>query len=361
MIGVFDSGIGGLTVLEEMKKVLPNEDFLFYADSLNNPYGEKDDLTLYEITSNIVDYLISRDCKIIVIACNTATTRCIKYLRGKYPDIVFVGTEPAIKVACDRGFNNILVMATPATINSERTNILVNANKRDYENVFLVPCEGLANAIELNDSVRQESIISNIYEEYKDKCNIYLKLPRVLLKHPNYKDERLLITEIGSLNAFKENNNLIADYTLNITNKESIKLLEKNNVNLVTISPEITMERLKNIDKFDSDIQYIIYGTIELMIMKYCPLKMLENNDNNNCNLCSRNNKYYLKDQNNFKYPVLNTKHYTHIMHKEPINNIKDIKLCLEKGINNFRIDLLYETKQEIENIIKEIKKELGD
>ncbi|MBE6150383.1 MAG: U32 family peptidase [Firmicutes bacterium] len=200
-----------------------------------------------------------------------------------------------------------------------------------------------------------------LYEEYKDKCNIYLKLPRVLLKHPNYKDERLLITEIGSLNAFKENNNLIADYTLNITNKESIKLLEKNNVNLVTISPEITIERLKNIDKFDSDIQYIIYGTIELMIMKYCPLKMLENNDNNNCNLCSRNNKYYLKDQNNFKYPVLNTKHYTHIMHKEPINNIKDIKLCLEKGINNFRVDLLYETKQEIENIIKEIKKELGD
>ena len=169
MIGVFDSGIGGLTVLEEMKKVLPNEDFLFYADSLNNPYGEKDDLTLYEITSNIVDYLISRDCKIIVIACNTATTRCIKYLRGKYPDIVFVGTEPAIKVACDRGFNNILVMATPATINSERTNILVNDNKRDYENVFLVPCEGLANAIELNDIVKQESIISNIYEEYKDK------------------------------------------------------------------------------------------------------------------------------------------------------------------------------------------------
>jgi collagenase-like PrtC family protease len=95
--------------------------------------------------------------------------------------------------------------------------------------------------------------------------------------------------------------------------------------------------------------------------MKYCPLKMLENNDNNNCNLCSQNNKYYLKDQNDYKYPVLNTKHYTHIMHKEPINNIKDIRLCLEKGINNFRIDLLYETKVELENIIKEIKKELGD
>lgn len=169
MIGVFDSGIGGLTVLEEMKKILPNEDFLFYADSLNNPYGEKDDQLLYEITSNIVEFLISRGCKIIVIACNTATTRCIRYLRSKYPDIIFVGTEPAIKEACDRDFNNILVMATPATINSERTNILVNDNKKEYENVFLVPCEGLANAIELNDVDKQESIVSNIYNEYKDK------------------------------------------------------------------------------------------------------------------------------------------------------------------------------------------------
>lgn len=169
MIGVFDSGIGGLTVLEEMKKILPNEDFLFYADSLNNPYGEKDDQLLYEITSNIVEFLISRGCKIIVIACNTATTRCIRYLRSKYPNIIFVGTEPAIKVACDRDFNNILVMATPATINSERTNILVNDNKKEYENVFLVPCEGLANAIELNDVDKQESIVSNIYNEYKDK------------------------------------------------------------------------------------------------------------------------------------------------------------------------------------------------
>ncbi len=168
-IGVFDSGVGGLTVLEELKKVLPNEDYLFYADSVNNPYGEKSDTELFDITSKIVDFLIEHECKIIVIACNTATTRCIKYLRDKYKNIMFIGTEPAIKVACDRGYNNILVMATPATIASERTNILVNDNKKDYENIYLVPCEGLANAIELEDVDKQENIISNIYEEYKEK------------------------------------------------------------------------------------------------------------------------------------------------------------------------------------------------
>ena len=168
-IGVFDSGIGGLTVLEELKKLLPNEDYLFYEDSKNCPYGEKSDTELYDITSNIVDYLIDRDCKIIVIACNTATTRCIKYLRDKYKDMTFIGTEPAIKVACDRDYKNILVMATPATIASERTSILVNDNKKDYENIFLVPCEGLADAIETDNFKKQEEIVSFIYEEYKDK------------------------------------------------------------------------------------------------------------------------------------------------------------------------------------------------
>ncbi len=168
-IGVFDSGIGGLTVLEELRKVLPNEDFLFYADSFNNPYGEKSDEELFKITSNIVDYLINKDCKIIVVACNTATTRCIKYLRDKYKDIAFIGTEPAIKVACDRDFKNILVMATPATISSERTSILVNDNKKEYENIYLVPCEGLANAIETDNFLKQDKIVGDIYYEYKDK------------------------------------------------------------------------------------------------------------------------------------------------------------------------------------------------
>ena len=97
-IGVFDSGIGGLTVLEELKKVLPKEDYIFYADSGNNPYGEKTDEELRKIVSNVVDFLINKDCKLIVIACNTATTRCIAYLREKYPNIVFIGTEPAVKV-----------------------------------------------------------------------------------------------------------------------------------------------------------------------------------------------------------------------------------------------------------------------
>jgi len=170
-IGVFDSGIGGLTVLEELKKTLPKEDFIFYADSANNPYGEKSDEELNDIVSNVVDYLIDKECKLIVVACNTATTRCISYLRKKYPDIVFIGTEPAVKVACDDNYHTTLVMATPATIRSERLHILINENQKDLDTFYLVSCYGLADAIEQGNVKKQEEIVSDIYNGYKD-CGI---------------------------------------------------------------------------------------------------------------------------------------------------------------------------------------------
>lgn len=169
IVGVFDSGIGGLSVLRELEKILPNEDFYYYGDSLNNPYGEKSDEELFSITSGVVDYLVNKGCKLIVIACNTATTRCMKYLREKYKDIIFVGTVPAIKVACDRDFKNTLVMATPATIESERTMELIRDNIRKDQNIYLVACPGLANAIEDNDQERIEEILKETFREYKDK------------------------------------------------------------------------------------------------------------------------------------------------------------------------------------------------
>lgn len=169
IVGVFDSGIGGLSVLRELEKILPNEDFYYYGDSLNNPYGEKSDEELFSITSGVVDYLVNKGCRVIVIACNTATTRCMKYLRERYKDVIFVGTVPAIKVACDRDFKNTLVMATPATIESERTMELIRDNIRKDQNIYLVACPGLANAIEDNDQEKIEEILKDTFREYKDK------------------------------------------------------------------------------------------------------------------------------------------------------------------------------------------------
>lgn len=168
-IGVFDSGVGGLSILNELVKELPYEDFYYYGDSLNNPYGEKSDEELLKITSNIVEKLINKNCKLIVIACNTATTRCMKKLREIYSNVIFVGTVPAIKVACDKRFKNTLVMATPATIESERTYELIRDNKRYDQNIYLLPCPGLAKAIEQNDKEKIKRILQNDFKDYKDK------------------------------------------------------------------------------------------------------------------------------------------------------------------------------------------------
>lgn len=165
-IGMFDSGIGGLTVLKELRKLLPNENYVYYADSKNNPYGEKSDEELMDIVTNIVNFLIEKEVKIIVIACNTATTRCINRLRKMYPDMIFVGTEPAIKVACDKNYKNTLVMATPGTIKSERTHELVKLNKRSDQKITLLPCKGLADAIESGNKDRINKVLHRLLDKY---------------------------------------------------------------------------------------------------------------------------------------------------------------------------------------------------
>ena len=169
MIGVFDSGIGGLTVLDELLKVIPNYDYIYYGDSKNNPYGEKTDQELMAITRSIVMDLKDKGCKVIVIACNTATTRCMKKLREEFPELIFVGTVPAIKVACDKASKRTLVMATPATIESERTNELVRDNIKKGQEIYLIPCPGLAHAIETKDYFEINRILKEIYDEYKDR------------------------------------------------------------------------------------------------------------------------------------------------------------------------------------------------
>ncbi len=218
-IGMFDSGIGGLSILNVMKDVLPNEDYIYYADSINCPYGNKNIDELISITSNIVDYLIEQDVKIIVIACNTATTKCMKILKEKYPDMLFVGTVPAIKVASDNNYKNTLVMATPGTISSERTMELVRDNKKEDQNIYLVSCDGLAEAIENKDDVAIDTILNNIYLEYKDKnidsivlgCTHYPFVKDKILK---YFDVDLLDGSIGvsrQVQRLLKSNNLLND------------------------------------------------------------------------------------------------------------------------------------------------------
>ena len=115
-IGFFDSGIGGLTVLHRAIEALPDEKFIFYADEDNVPYGEKSRAEILSFSDNATSFLIENGAKIIVIACNTATSAAVAHLRGKY-NIPFIGMEPAVKpaIACADG-KRVLVTATPFTI-----------------------------------------------------------------------------------------------------------------------------------------------------------------------------------------------------------------------------------------------------
>lgn len=147
--------------MAEIKKILPDAEYVFIADSKNCPYGEKTDEELWKIVCHNVDELLSQKVDLIVIACNTATTRCIAKLREAYPDVIFVGTEPAIKVACDIGAKKILVMATPGTVASERTHMLVEENQRVDQEIQLLGCKGLADAVESRDEKRIDQTLDD--------------------------------------------------------------------------------------------------------------------------------------------------------------------------------------------------------
>ena len=170
-IGVFDSGLGGLSILKELINVLPNEDYLFYEDSINNPYGEKTEEELLKITSNIVDYLLDNNCKIVVIACNTATTSCMKKLREIYKDTIFVGTVPAIKVACDNNYKKVINLSTPYTKDSKRVHELIHDFKNDDETIYNISGENLANLIELDKKEEIDKLLNRILGSYKNECD----------------------------------------------------------------------------------------------------------------------------------------------------------------------------------------------
>ncbi|WP_339661049.1 glutamate racemase [uncultured Polaribacter sp.] len=118
-IGIFDSGVGGTSIWKEIKSLLPHENTIYLSDSKNAPYGEKSKQDIIELSIKNTEFLLQQNCKLIVVACNTATTNAIKVLRDKYT-IPFIGIEPAIKpAALKTKTNTIGILATKGTLNSE--------------------------------------------------------------------------------------------------------------------------------------------------------------------------------------------------------------------------------------------------
>ena len=153
-IGIFDSGLGGLTVVQAMTKVIKGAQIFYIADTKNAPYGDKTPQEILQHSLDITQYFIDRhEIDALILACNTATSSAIKHLRERYPSLIIIGTEPGIKPAIEKtNTGKVGVLATPATLKGEKYQELVTAlsSKKAVE-LFEQACPGLVEQIEKGD------------------------------------------------------------------------------------------------------------------------------------------------------------------------------------------------------------------
>lgn len=152
-IGLFDSGVGGLSVLRALQRRLPAADLFYIADSAHAPYGERDAAFVQSRSAALTEALLDAGARIVVVACNTATALAIDMLRARYPGTRFVGVEPGLKPALGLTRNGrIGVMATAGTLASERFARLLAEQQRPGVRFLLQACPGLAQALEGGDA-----------------------------------------------------------------------------------------------------------------------------------------------------------------------------------------------------------------
>ena len=158
-IAVFDSGVGGVSVLRELHRLMPGERFYYFGDSANAPYGKKTTEQVRELTMAAGKKLLEDlDCKALVVACNTATAAAITDLREKYPDRIVVGIEPALKLACDRHPGGTIgIMATDVTLREQKLAALMERVKRDCT-VHRVQAPGVVELVEAGKADTDEAV-----------------------------------------------------------------------------------------------------------------------------------------------------------------------------------------------------------
>ncbi|NPV27939.1 MAG: glutamate racemase [Firmicutes bacterium] len=186
-IGVFDSGVGGISVLAEMVKHLPREEYIYFADSLNNPYGTKEVEEARRLSLQAADFLVSLGIKALVVACNTATSVAINQIRERLA-IPVIGMEPAVKPAVEQGRQGtILVMATPNTLKLDKFNNLLHRFD-EGQNIIPLPCPGLADLIEKGNLQGKiiENYLSQLFStiDRRQVCSIVLGCTHYLFIKP---------------------------------------------------------------------------------------------------------------------------------------------------------------------------------
>ena len=192
-IAVLDSGVGGISVLRELTRLMPGEHFLYFGDSKNAPYGEKSPEEVLAITRRNLEELLRRGIKALVLACNTATGAAARILREEYPHLILIGIEPAIKPASLVGDHpRVLVMATPLTLRQEKFCTLMDRFSEASE-ILPVPCAGLVELIEDGelDGERLDTYLETLFLPHKETkidavvlgCTHYPHIKEQIAKH----------------------------------------------------------------------------------------------------------------------------------------------------------------------------------
>lgn len=170
-IGIFDSGLGGISVLRDMVQLMPNENYIYYGDSANAPYGTKKPSDILALSKGCTDFLLARDVKAIVIACNTATSVAAEAIRREHPDIPIIGIEPALKPAVLwKEHDRVAVMATPATLSLPKFCQLMKQFSRQAV-IYPIPCPGLMEYVErgIFDGEELEAFVHGLLDPYVER------------------------------------------------------------------------------------------------------------------------------------------------------------------------------------------------
>lgn len=171
-IGVFDSGLGGISVVRQLREAMPHEDILYIGDSAHAPYGTKSVNEVRTLSFAIVEQFMHLGAKAVVIACNTATSAAVKQLRAHY-QIPIIGMEPALKVACDLGngkAQRIIVAATALTLREHKFAELMQRFTNTHT-IYSQPCPDLVNIVE-HGELQHHTLVMNTLRQYFDAYNL---------------------------------------------------------------------------------------------------------------------------------------------------------------------------------------------
>lgn len=230
-----------------------------------------------------------------------------------------------------------------SNINLDENNITNKVNDKFYISALARSEEQVKSLLDVN--VDYIYVVSKeLYDKYKSD-KVFLRLDRVNSTLESFDNCNLLVGETGSVR-YASSNKVVSDYYLNVVNNSYIKYLFDKGIKRVTLSPELSVDKIKMLDNFNGELELIIYGTLEYMIMKY--------NFVNNLGL-DRNNNYFLEDKSKRKFPIYSDR-LTHLMGNKKIDLISEVRELKKSNVNVFRLELWDESAQDIRKIVDNLR-----